>query len=1014
MWEQLDQNGRANRCGIRLLAGLAALPLLCLSAAAAPIGDPDTGEDIFTNPSVGCTGCHPGTTQDPHPGYLKGASLELLQKLKADANQNPQGNLHPGGNGYFQPLDAATLHHLAAYLSSVNPTGFKLVGNIEKQDDKKAAVGAFVMLNSTYLPGQQNIPVTQTDAGGYYEFQGHPAGDYTITAGPLPKYSPSPTEHTITVTKNWAESTCAKGLDTAAKTLAGCNFEMQHTGSGEKLYWDGNEGKCGSCHVGEPADNHHNVLRGARLSILENLHTTHEPDPNNPNGPLGTTNSIDPAWLTNSDLAALALYLSSQSPKFTIKGSMNEIDPNIKIKLTSSYLPAKTTNLVGNNYAFTNVPAGDYDVTPDHVAYDFTPDQHEVAVTDSGLWENRAAALASTPSGSFLEDIDFTAVMAEPFATGKALYNGYCANCHGINPSEYDSESVYFGVSTVLYAANPNTVGAFLPVNGQPSEEAVSWIGNPADPNKEAMINTVSVLSQNDVDKVAAYLGIMHPALLNLTGTVEFSPPACCVFGPKGVIPGAEVTVAADNYDQTKTAITDENGSYYIDDLGWGPKTITIAKSGFEISPASQERPFALPFPSLHEVGTEVVKKIFEGAKPVITVDFEGGFNIDTSADQPAQQLYSAKCASCHGNDPSTDQDHILFGARLSVLKDLRFDLTDAEAQLISAYIGSHGPSYSICGYVYPAYGNTDVENRRVSIFSETAPGDTALTNFSETCEPSGSPAPANAAPFAVSGLRPGDYVVNLPDARTLYGARDVLLSNKILQVRNFWSSIESEEPLTDLPHVDFWLAEPLTFSQAGTAEFYELIEEMKSGGSSAYWQQSTCDGTPPGEEVPFDAGNFIESTYHDNINLSSIENTITLAGPVLHDIEGTEFTATLLWDRRATIDAIGADGTPTPVTWEVTGGSTTVTLRYDAASGAMEYCGSTGDRLLGLTDNDGILRIDSGTLDGNYVIGEATIEGGSYTPPPVLVPALAAWGILAMLASLTAGAIARLRGRRP
>ena len=257
--------------------------------------------------------------------------------------------------------------------------------------------------------------------------------------------------------------------------------------------------------------------------------------------------------------------------------------------------------------------------------------------------------------------------------------------------------------------------------------------------------------------------------------------------------------------------------------------------------------------------------------------------------------------------------------------------------------------------------------------------------------------------------------MVNLPDARTLYGARDVLLSNQDSSgPQLFWSSIESEEPLTDLPHVDFWLAEPLTFSQAGTAEFYELIEEMKSGGSSAYWQQSTCDGTPPGEEVPFDAGNFIESTYHDNINLSSIENTITLAGPVLHDIEGTEFTATLLWDRRATIDAIGADGTPTPVTWEVTGGSTTVTLRYDAASGAMEYCGSTGDRLLGLTDNDGILRIDSGTLDGNYVIGEATIEGGSYTPPPVLVPALAAWGILAMLASLTAGAIARLRGRRP
>jgi len=41
------------------------------------------------------------------------------------------------------------------------------------------------------------------------------------------------------------------------------------------------------------------------------------------------------------------------------------------------------------------------------------------------------------------------------------------------------------------------------------------------------------------------------------------------------------------------------------------------------------------------------------------------------------------------------------------------------------------------------------------------------------------------------------------------------------------------------------------------------------------------------------------------------------------------------------------------------------------------------------------------------------TIEGGSYTPPPVLVPALAAWGILVAISSLTAGAIAGLRRRR-
>ena len=104
----------------------------------------------------------------------------------------------------------------------------------------------------------------------------------------------------------------------------------------------------------------------------------------------------------------------------------------------------------------------------------------------SGRDRARRHSLAR-PFGSppFLEDIDFTAVMAEPFATGKALYNGYCANCHGINPSEYDEGSMFLSVYLVLYAANPNTVGAFLPVNGQPSEEAVNFIiGNPADPRQ--------------------------------------------------------------------------------------------------------------------------------------------------------------------------------------------------------------------------------------------------------------------------------------------------------------------------------------------------------------------------------------------------------------------------------------------------------------------------------------------------------------------------------------------------
>ncbi len=1072
---------------MRLLASLAALPLLWLSAApaAAQIGDKNLGQIMFTteslvqNPPDTCNTCHPGSGSTPNEGHLKGASLQLLQTLKADADQDPEGTDHPGDNKYFEALDATKLHDLAAYLSSENPTDFKLVGHIQKQPDDKPAKSAFVTLSNTYLFGQQNIPDQATGAAGDYEFNGRPAGDYTITANPLPKHSPSPTEHTITVTKNEGESSCAKTLDKATKTLAGCDFEMQSTGVGQKLYLD----KCFTCHEA-PAQNIDDVLRGARLSILEALDTLHS------NG-----NAVSSAWLANADLEALALYLSSQSKKYTIKGSMDVVDKIIGIKLTSTYLPGKTTTLGVNGYEFTNVPAGDYDVTPVHMAYDFTPDQYEVAVTDSGLWEDRSTTLPSADSEPpVLEDIDFTAVMAEPFATGKTLYDGYCASCHGTDPGELadDPGFNFFGYNIVLYAANAMNIIVMqrdweIHLSGTPEKEAMlaalNALNPPLPPNEQSNEPNYN----RAFYEIAAYVSIMYPVPMKLEGWIEFEPD-WIEFDPSspsnlhGTVPFAEVTIedtdaAISNerwgYDlygkQTVTA--DENGRYEIEGIWGGTKRVHVSKLGVDFGTTEEEGraiSMTVPFPvgapngqcDLEKKSDHWVVKDWRPPAPnpqnletpSKCGDFLGTFNPEVGLTQTGQELFIEKCASCHGgtapnSSPALDVNDILLGARLSVLKDIRFHstpqrydtdaipdwisplpalhvhdasafiknndaLSDAQLVSLSAYIAGFGDSYSICGYVYPAYGNTDVVGQRVSVFSETAQGKTTFTHSYWICDQWGSPAPANARPFAVSGLRPGDYVVNLPDVRTQNGTRDVLLSNQILQIRNYLSTIESEEPLTDLPQVDFWLAEPLTFSQAGTAEFYELIEEMKSGGSSEYWQQSTCDGTPPGEEVPFDAGNFIESTYHDNINLSSIENTITLAGPVLHDIEGTEFTATLLWDRRATIDAIGADGTPTPVTWEVTGGSTTVTLRYDAASGAMEYCGSTGDRLLGLTDNDGILRIDSGTLDGNYVIGEATIEGGSYTPPPpVLVPALAAWGLLAMLSSLIVGGIAQLRG---
>ena len=136
-----------------------------------------------------------------------------------------------------------------------------------------------------------------------------------------------------------AESTCAKGLDTAAKTLAGCNFEMQSHGKLERSSI-GTEMRENAAPAtsSEPADNHHMMYSAVPAFLSSKIFTQRtNSDPNNPNGPLGTTQ------LHRSRLAhqfrpcgARPVPLEPEPDKFTIKGSMNEIDP----RSSRSNLPA--------------------------------------------------------------------------------------------------------------------------------------------------------------------------------------------------------------------------------------------------------------------------------------------------------------------------------------------------------------------------------------------------------------------------------------------------------------------------------------------------------------------------------------------------------------------------------------------------------------------------------------------------------------------------------------------------
>ena len=125
-----------------LISGAAGL--LAGGGAQAQPGDPVSGESLFN--ARGCPACH-GVANQKH---LRAASLKLAQSI----NTNP-GALHGGGPEPWTPAFTQTeLRDLAAYLSSIDPNGYSVSGEVYAfGSPSKKLSNVEIEVESDYLPG---------------------------------------------------------------------------------------------------------------------------------------------------------------------------------------------------------------------------------------------------------------------------------------------------------------------------------------------------------------------------------------------------------------------------------------------------------------------------------------------------------------------------------------------------------------------------------------------------------------------------------------------------------------------------------------------------------------------------------------------------------------------------------------------------------------------------------------------------------------------------------------------
>ena len=580
MWSPNKSERGEGEVARGIAALLLGLSLSVAGGASAQLGNVAAGKLLFEQtPSASQPGCAGGSC---HPGYMqykRGASLEKLEHVNANPGIMEQG---------FAGLSDQDLRNLAAHISSLSSqdaVSFKITGRVIQQNFSGLIPNIALSINNAYLPSESdpNLPAIENEQAisssqsgfeGIFEFNGLPAGDYRISISD-PQYSFSPTYRDITVTE--------PGGGTLVEVVTGVDFAGTALDGGRALY---ENAACDGCHGShsELGQNQHDILRGARLSLLVELKA---------DGHKANFSTFPAQWsqLSGSELGTLAAYLSNQDEQpYTLEGNLkdaanlpnNVTDHNIEVQLTSSYLPAvEPTKPTAGTFSFTDLKAGDYDVVASHPAYDFAPTKREVALNRQGVWLDRSAA-SPTMGGTLLEDADLTGTVKADFAAGKTLYEAKCLTCHTEEPHGDDPR--------IVQGNEPTTN-----VSCKPCGEAVPWPhvlmatdgGNLLEPAPQEMLDVTTTLSDNDIHQLAKYLSIMFPVPLEVEARVEFVTSANPVprLGPDTAgIPGATATLESTRLAETRTVTTDENGRARMSGLAGGGKLLSISKPGFSFS----------------------------------------------------------------------------------------------------------------------------------------------------------------------------------------------------------------------------------------------------------------------------------------------------------------------------------------------------------------------------------------------------------------------------------------------
>jgi hypothetical protein len=323
--------------------------------------------------------------------------------------------------------------------------------------------------------------------------------------------------------------------------------------------------------------------------------------------------SSQPVTVSGANVAQIAF--SASVPTFSLSGTISPAAAGSGATVTiSGGVNGSTTADSSGNYTFANLDAGSYTVSPSKPGATFSPASQAVSISSANVGQVNFNGTVQTPTYTISGTIS-------PASAGSGATVTLSGDANAVIVSNSSGNFTFGGLSNGSYSVSVNKNG----INISPASQAV----------------TVSNANVSQVNFNASL-----PPTYSISGTISPSPGGS----------GATVTLSG-----TANASTVSNGSgnYSFSGLSNGSYTVSVSKSGVNVSPGSQavnvsnanmtQVNFSATIPTFTISGTISPASSGNGA----TVTISGGVNASTTADGSGNYSFTNISAGSYTLTPS-------------------------------------------------------------------------------------------------------------------------------------------------------------------------------------------------------------------------------------------------------------------------------------------------------------------------------------------------------------------------